>query len=386
MTDPTLSTPAARDAARTPTGDPAFVPLRYEPDFETPEPGEAATADAVSKTLLEIGDITFKDTGRGLRSVHAKGHGLLRGEIEVLGGLPPAYAQGLFATAQRLPVAIRFSTSPGDLLDDRVSTPRGFAMKVIGVDGPRLPGSEATRTQDFLLVDGPAFLAPTAKEFLGGLNRLAGTTDKVPNLKRAFSAVLRRTEQAIEAIGGESARLKSLGGHPETNILGETFFSQVPFLYGDSVAKWQVVPVSPALVALKDAKVDLHGKPDGLRAAVVKHFATTGAEWEFRVQLCTDLETMPIEDATVEWPQAASPFVTVARIHVPAQAAWDNRREAQMDDGLAFSPWHGLAAHRPLGSINRVRRTAYAASAGARSPRGRCPVHEPFSADELPSP
>ena len=28
-------------------------------------------------------------------------------------------------------------------------------------------------------------------------------------------------------------------------------------------------------------------------------------------------------------------------------------------DRLAFRPWHGLAAHRPLGSVNRLRRAGY---------------------------
>ena len=227
-----------------------------------------------------------------------------------------------------------------------------------------------------MLVNGPAFLAPTAAKFLGSLKLLAVTTDRVPRLKRAFSALLRGTEKVVEAFGGASGTLKGMGGHPETNPLGETYFSQVPFLYGLHMAKWQIAPVSPELQALKDAPVDLDDKPDGLRDALNQHFAAHGGEWELRVQLCTDVEAMPIEDATVPWPEDRSPFVPVARITVPPQPAWSDARSAEMDDGLAFSPWHGLAAHRPLGSINRVRRAAYEGSAGARSPRGRCPVHE----------
>lgn len=199
----------------------------------------------------------------------------------------------------------------------------------------------------------------------------------MPRLKRAFSTFLQGTEMALEAVGGESGTLKGLGGHPETNPLGETYFSAVPFLYGPCMAKWSVAPVSPELRALKDAPVDLDDKPDGLRDAINAHFAVHGGEWELRAQLCTDLETMPIEDASVEWPEAQSPFIAVARITVPPQPAWDAGRSAEMDEGLAFSPWHGLAAHRPLGSINRVRRAAYEGSAGARSARGRCPVDEP---------
>jgi hypothetical protein len=352
-------------------------PLEYRDSYEKLEEHEDRTQSELIATLLQISDKTFEDSGKGLRSVHAKSHALLRGSMTVL-DVPLPYAQGLFAApGKRFPVLVRISTSPGDLLDDRVSTPRGFALKVLGVDGPRLPGSERDTTQDFLLVDGPAFLAPTAEKFLGSLKLLASTTDRMPNLKRAFSALLRGTEKLIEAAGGESGTIKGLGGHPETHPLGETYFSQVPFLYGLHMAKWSVAPVSPALRALKDAPVDLDGKPDGLRAAIAAQLSAQPAQWELRVQLCTDLESMPIEDASVAWPEDKSPFVAVALIDVAPQPSWNEELSATLDDGLAFSPWHGLAAHRPLGSINRVRRAAYGSSAGARSPRGRCPVHEP---------
>lgn len=351
-------------------------PLTYDESYEVVEDKEDETEAELTKTLLSISDTTFKDSGVGLRSVHAKSHGLLRGEVEVL-AVPPLYAQGLFATPKRYAALIRLSTSPGDVLDDNVSTPRGMAVKLLGVEGARLPGSEASTAQDFLMVNGPAFLAPNAKKFLGNLKLLAGTTDKIPNLKRAFSAVLRGTEAIIEAVGGESGTLKSLGGHPETNPLGETFYSQTPFLYGPYMAKFSIAPISPDLTSLKDAKVDLSGKPNGLREAVVDYFAGHGGLWELRVQLCTDLEAMPIEDASVPWPEDKSPFVPVARITVAPQTAYDEIKAAEIDDGLSFSPWHGLAAHRPLGSVNRVRRSTYESSAGARSPRGRCPVHEP---------
>jgi hypothetical protein len=360
---------------------PTIAPIPYDEAYELLEEHEDETQAELIKTLMEISDITYKDSGLGLRSVHAKSHGLLRGTLRVL-DLPQPYAQGMFATPKTMPVAIRLSTSPGDVLDDNISTPRGFAMKAIGVEGERLPGSEDASTQDFLMVNGPAFLAPTAKKFLGSLKLLASTTDKIPRLKRAFSALLRGTEKIVEAVGGESGTLKGLGGQPETNILGETFYSQVPFLYGPYMAKFSIAPVTPTLRVLKDAPVDLSGKPDGLRAAVNDYFSAQGGEWELRVQLCTSLEKMPIEDASVPWPEDESPFVPVARITAGPQVAWDEARSVAMDDGLSFSPWHGLAAHRPLGSVNRVRKAAYLSSASARSPRGRCPIHEPASSGE----
>ena len=96
------------------------------------------------------------------------------------------------------------------------------------------------------------------KKFLGSLKLLASTTDKVPNLKRALSAALRGAEKVIEADGGESATLKALGGHPETNPLGETYFSQAPILYGAYMAKVLLAPVAAELRALTDAPVAAH--------------------------------------------------------------------------------------------------------------------------------
>ncbi len=69
------------------------------------------------------------------------------------GGLPPVLAQGLFARAGTYPLVNRISTTPGDILDDNVSTPRAMAIKVVGVEGERLPGSESATTQDFILIN-----------------------------------------------------------------------------------------------------------------------------------------------------------------------------------------------------------------------------------------
>jgi hypothetical protein len=352
-------------------------PIPYEPAFETPEDDEEQTAFDLQTTMRSISTRTYEDSGRALRSVHAKTHGLLLGELTVEAGLPDAYAQGLFARPGTYPVVMRLSTTPGDILADDVSTPRGMAIKVVGVAGARVDGSENDVTQDFVLVDGPVFNAPSAKKFLGGARLLAATTDKAPNLKRLFSAAARGAGHALEAVGGQSATIKALGGHPETHPLGATYYSQAPILYGRYMAKVQVAPVAPALTALAGRTVDLKDKPDGLRDAVVEHFTRAGGEWDVRVQLCTDLDTMPIEDASVEWPQDASPYVTVARLCAAPQKAHGEELARRIDEGMQFNPWHALAAHRPLGSIMRVRKAVYAMSKRFRAERNGIGIAEP---------
>jgi hypothetical protein len=352
-------------------------PVRYSPSVETPEQDEEDTDRHLVETLRSISEITYKDSGHALRSVHAKSHGLLHAELEVIAGLPPALAQGLFAKAARYKAVMRFSTIPGDILDDSVSVPRGLAVKIIGVPGDRLPGSEGDSTQDFLLVDGPAFAAPTAKKFLGNLKLLAKTTDKAEGLKKVLSVALRGAETLLESIGSQSGLLKSLGGHPEDHILGETFFSQAPIRYGDYIAKVAIAPVSPELVALTNAPLNVNGKPNGLRDAVRAFFAASAATWELRVQLCTDLESMPVEDSSIPWPEDESPYIAVGRITAQPQDTWSDANVKAIDDGMSFSPWHGISAHQPLGSVMRVRKASYKMSADFRGERNGCPMHEP---------
>jgi hypothetical protein len=353
------------------------APVRYTPNVETPEPDEEDTKQQLIAQLLKISEITWKDSGHALRSVHAKSHGLLNGELTIADGLPPTLAQGLFAKTGTFPVIMRFSTIPGDVLADSISVPRGLGIKVVGVPGDRLPGSENDTTQDFLMVNGPAFAAPTAKAFLRSLKLLAATTDKAEGLKKVLSAALRGAETLLEAVGGESGTLKSLGGHPETHILGETFYTQAPLRYGDYIAKLSLAPVSAELVALTNAPLDVNGKPNGLREAVASFFAGTPATWELRAQLCTDLDKMPIEDSSKVWPEDESPYVTIGRITAQPQDSWSPVNVKAIDDGMAFSPWHGIAAHQPLGSIMRVRRDTYRSSANFRGVHNGCPMHEP---------
>jgi len=175
--------------------------VRYVHSLEVIEDDEVEVAAEISATLLKIAALTYEHGGRGLRAVHAKSHALLHGELRVLENLPPEMAQGLFAHPASYPVVLRVSTSPGDILDDKVSTPRGVAMKILQVHGTRLPGSENASTQYFLMVNAPAFIQPDARGFNRSLKLLASTTDKAEGAKKVLSAVLRGAEKLLEAIG-----------------------------------------------------------------------------------------------------------------------------------------------------------------------------------------
>src|SRR5450830_1109901 len=341
------------------------APIIYDPAYEILEADERETEAGLIEALREIAETTFQHSGHALRGVHVKSHGLLRGELEVLDGLPPTLAQGLFALPGKFPLVMRLSTTPGDVLDDKVSTPRGMAIKVVGVNGTRLPGSEGDLTQDFVLVNGPVFSVPGAKKFLTTLKLLAKTTDKAPQLKKALATVLRGAEEMLESAGKQSATLVALGGHPPTHPLGETFYSQVPLLCGPYMAKVSVAPVSANLLALKNRDLDLRDHPDALRDAVCAFFVGNDAEWELRVQLCNDLGQMPIENAAVAWPEELSAGARHRRRHVVQSmarhcgASSHRFHHARAQGGLCLLCCLACRAQRPVaGGTNTARRLA----------------------------
>lgn len=361
----------------------AHAPVRYSAAVERIEPDEAETVEQLKAAFGDILETTSKDYGRAVRSVHAKAHGIARGTLTVADDLPAELAQGLFARGGTYDAVLRLSTNAGDLLPDAIGLPRGLALKVLGVEGERLPGSESETTQDFVMADGPVFAAPDAQAFLKNLKLLSKTTDRMETGKVVLSKVLRGIEAGLEAVGHPSTTLKTLGGAPHLHPLGETFFSQTPYRYGDHIAKFALFPASPALVALTGTTVDTSNDRDALRAAVRETLIAHGGRWELRVQLNTDLDAMPVEDATVEWDREHSPFVTVATLDVPAQISWDDDQSRATDEALSYNIWHGIAAHRPLGNVNRARRETYRFSADFRRGFNGCPMHEPARLAEL---
>jgi hypothetical protein len=68
-------------------------------------------------------------------------------------------------------------------------------------------------------------------------------------------------------------------------------------------------------------------------------------------------DSYSIEDVISEWPEEA-PFVDVARIEIPQQE-FDTAAQNDACESMSYNPWHSLEAHRPLGTVNRMRRVVY---------------------------
>jgi hypothetical protein len=352
-------------------------PVRFTPEVEEFDESETQTIRELNETFDQILQTTSENYDHAVRAVHAKAHAVFEGTFTIEANLPPEYAQGLFASPGEHELLLRMSTNAGDILPDTIGLPRGLAIKVLDVDGERLPGAEG-RTQDFVMVNGSSFNAERADQFLKNLKLLAKTTDRGTGAKIMFSKMLQGVNTALEAVGVESTMVQQLGGAPNVDPLGETYFSVTPFRFGDYIAKFSIAPVSRDLTALTGTSAEIFDeRPDAIRETVQHESGDIKGEWEFRVQLCRNLDDQPVEDPRVEWDEKISPFFRVATIRTLPQDSWESERVRRIDEGSRFSIWTGLAAHRPLGSINRARNETYQHSARFRERFNRCPIHEP---------
>ena len=358
--------------------------LPYRNDIETPEEGEQESIDGIIKGMTQESETVEKRQGHAVRASHAKSTACVIGELVVPANLPPELAQGLFAKAGTYEIAVRFAQGPGENLGDRVSTHRGMAIKVFGVEGEKLPGHDAP-TQDFVFASGTTFPAGTAAGFLSQAKKIGLTTPMSEGVKSAASSIARNINKVLNAVTGGPSPTLDFYGHPFSHPLDDYYFSQCPIRYGDHVAKLGAFPVAAEQLALDDWQLDPHQDEDGFRHAAIAYFDAHDAVFELRAQLWANAETQPIEDTSVEWPAQDSEYRTIATIRLPRQVAYGPERVRYFDEVMTFRPAHSLAVHRPLGGVMRARMQVYRALSDFRHRENGVAAANTASIDEIPA-
>ncbi len=113
------------------------------------------------------------------------------------------------------------------------------------------------------------------------------------------------------------------------------------------------------------------------REDIIQALAKPDAEytWDFQIQFQTSPE-MSIDDTTIAWNEEESPFFTVGRLTVKHQNV-QSPAENDFGENLSFSPGNGLAVHRPVGAINRLRSIVYPIVAESRHNKRGVKYQEP---------
>jgi hypothetical protein len=316
--------------------------------LETLEPNEAAL-------IAEMTDILRRKMARDYaegatrRDAHPKTVGLLRGTFEVGSRLPAALRVGVFAKPRTFDCWVRASNSSGTIQSDAIKDARGLAIKLLA---PPKKGARAETPlgQDFVLLNSPVMPLGTIALFRDAVY-YAIESSRLLLLAKLLLA------RRIDVLLG----LLALRSNP-ASPLDIRYWSTTPYLFGGNRAvKYSLLPTST-----HRSKLPENPGANYLSEAMQVHLNRHEATFDFCVQLRTG--DMPIEDAGQAWDEAKSPFVKVATLRIPVQK-FRTKLRRNLAETLSFSPGHALAAHTPIGGLNRARVAIYAALSKFRHER-----------------
>ena len=258
-----------------------------------------------------------------------KSNGCFDAEFEVNADIPTHFAHGVFANSGKLKAKMRFANA--SKMDDTQGDFRGLAIKI----NTKQNGLQ----QDFLFNSEPALFAANPQVFHDFIK--AQADDSMMSF-------------ALSHLGATTSLILGLD-NPES-MFGVQFYSTTPSRLGSDKTQAVKHSIKPC-GKVPDYELN-RDDANYLRQSMIEHLQIEPACFEFMVQEQTNPDTMPIEDASVEWSQNESPFVSIATITIHPQEFTDPQSMAQCEQ-MTFNPYNGLPAHQPLGGINRVRKVIY---------------------------
>ena len=347
---------------------------------EVMDPNEVHAARGIA-AIIEAHLTRLYPSGSVLRDAHPKSTGCVDAVFTVDSNVPERFRHGIFASPGRaFRAVIRFSNSDENALRaDREPDGRGMAIKLFDLAAGQKPmtvdplASQAVgpgnfalaggASQDFIMISHPTFLVADANGY-----RLVLEYNDADNALAKLAAPL----AALRGMGLSGIRSAiATTSLKIDNPLHTRYWSMVPYQLGTGpnamAIKFSAVFEPPAVPDPAPDKAD----PDFLRHAMARTLLGGGAKFVFKLQPKTS-ENLSVEDSRIEWREDEAPFYPVAAI-VIAKQVFDTPARNAACEKLSFSPWHGLPDHKPLGSVNRMRKVIYEAISGFRRGKTEAP-------------
>jgi hypothetical protein len=314
---------------------------------------EAEMFQRFSKEIQDIQRKQAKDQNQPVqRGFHAKHHGCLHGSLRLHEDRDRNTRFGIFAGPRtEFPVWVRLSNGVGWKQADDKQDARGMAIKVMEVEGEKYLNEE-TLTQDFLLTNSPVPIGKNAVHFM----RFAHA-----NSRGFWSAIWFGITHPASGLPG----VRRTG--TVDDMVAEQYWSGGAFHLGSH----QAVKITAKACKEPFEREYDDDDPNYLGKALTRR-AKDGLCFRLYAQFQVNPTDTPIEYAAHVWEEDVSPLVPIADIILPGQDIHEEGR-SELCRQLSYNPWHSLAAHKPMGHVNRARRFVYGASAAFRK-RGPEPV------------
>jgi hypothetical protein len=332
---------------------------------EKVELGEYELFERFARNVLmarqaEVSQQTGRPAQRGL---HMKLHAGLMAEFQVPPDLPEHARFGVFSEPRVFSAVVRFSNGESSNKPDNRPQPRGIAIKLVGVPGPKLlENQKEATTQDFLATShSVTSTVRHVRQFIAFMeSNIKAEHARLP-LQLPF--ILARKLGVSETARILIALVRTVVFGKVCSLATECYFSPAPIKFGPYAVKFTVRPAKESKLTTKRRVTD-----DFLREELADRLRSEDLMFEFAVQFYVNEQFTPIEDSSIPWKPEYAPFVTIARLRIPKCDLADPRTNALSEavDRLSFSPWHATEDHRPLGNVMRARKVAYQVSADFR--------------------
>ncbi|PTT85882.1 catalase, partial [Pseudomonas sp. HMWF005] len=262
--------------------------------------GEAGMTQGVIQTAVRIVD-QHRESTRFLRDAHAKAHGCVKAEVQVLPQLAQSLRQGVFSEpGHTWQAIIRLSNGNAYPQFDSIRDARGMAIKLLDVPGKQLLGNrQEQHEQDFVMFSHPNFFVSDVAEYR---QNVAAQADG-KKILAFFPGWDPRTWQVRHLL----IALATLSPPPDSPT-GTTYFSVSPYKLGEANAKFRVAPDPDSCPAYTLPKQN-HDLPNFLRSALNQQLSTdrVPACFVLQIQRQDANKYMPIEDTSIEWREQDSP-------------------------------------------------------------------------------
>jgi len=348
--------------------------LRWDaPGVEEIKPNEQETSAKIGQVMNRMQERNFAKHRHAFRATHVKVQGVVKGKLEVRRDIPQHLRQGMFSEPGKVyDVVARYANEPYLLQPDQAPGPRGLSMKVFGVSGHHLPGAEESTAQDWFFNNAP-MLELTDID----------TTLQIMTLREQHFDDPTTLGLKLRTTRTDPLKQTAPYSLPNTNMISHSFYTQSAFRFGEYYGHLGLFPVLEE--QSKQSQTVTKNDPETVISDWLQdYFRGSDAKYEFRIQLGTDPKHHPTEDASVVWDEKTAPYQTIATVTFPRQDSFDHKRRAFWDDHMQLSPWAGLEAHRPLGSVNRLRRYVYESSKNKRCEINAASVDHVSSIEQVP--
>ena len=281
-----------------------------------------------------------KTYGKG-RLLHRKQLAACKGTLQISSNVSEHAKFGLFSAPAEYQVLARLSNGGPEIKADRKPDIRGFALKVLGIEGPGALGEDID-SMDLLFINHDTFSHPTAIPFI----------EMLLSFSQGPFSLLKYSLDNFGLLGSVSMGWKLFQSmtRPFTGFTSELFFTAAPVQCGPYAIKLRLLPYEKPGQA----------KSSNWGDEFVATLKTRDLCYDLQVQFFVDEEQTPLEDAAVQWSSESS-FETVGKLTLPAQDLTDESNKTLFDEteSLKFDPWNTLLEHKPLGSIMRARKVVY---------------------------